>query len=349
MFSYPLYSGIADQYFNLDGSENIDFGFVKVGTINEKILWFQIGANDLLEISKINIKSGSSSVFNLTLPESLPVTIGTGDKIKVILDCSPKFGGNFNDTLIFSGTNPYEFSFQFPLSCSSIALTNVWAIDTAGMIGDSGFRLPIKLISKNIDQDVEGLSCLIDLEFEADVFYFDHVSRGIVKTDNVTNGIRRLTISVDDVTLKPTEDVITYLEGYLLFSDKDFTKVKINNINWDNDWISSVLSDGGINLIKTCRMNLGLSRIIGASNVIIEPNPVEENVNIVLDTDLPENIITIATIEGKIIDKFIITGSKDDYRRVTFPLDITKYCNGMYFLTMTNVHQNVTLPMQVIK
>ncbi len=312
---------------------DIDFGKIIVNYSKSIVLKLYNRGEDSIYVAGIS-RILHSPHFDLEYSVSLPVWLAGNDTISITITFHPKFEGLFVDSVAIIVGEPCQVNRFFQISgYTGEYYTEVWLPDTSAEIGDKDYVIP--LYAKMLTNDTLQLSYTAEIEFDASIF-FPLPEQSAIISDRVENGLRKLTMQAENLTITEDDNVIGEIKGTVLLSN-GVNPLIIKSFAWNYSQINIDTSNGSLRAKGVCKPDLAQISLFRKININIYPNPANDFINIESEEEFEINFVKIYDYLGRLI------GNESKFEQInphTYRMSISKLVMGNYYMIINTKQGN---------
>lgn len=328
----------------INGLDDLDFDEIPIFMAgNQNCLFWNYG-NDTLIVESIKIKT-DPELFKLYIKDTV-IIVAPSSSVQGIISFRPDKPGIFEDSIMVIIASPCRDTIYANLIGKGVGSSILGLPDTTGIIGQKGFKIPLRAQINVLNSDIINLSYSAEIRLLADVFLPEIVTNGIIKNDTIIGKYRIITIQDDNIVISTNSSVLTEIIGTVLLGENDKTPIIIENFKWDNPLINAKVTNGSLQAIGACFRDASIIMMTQRMTVSVFPNPADNAVNINIRNAVNDTYhIKIYSANGIKINDYILD-IKDDFE---FRADLTDCNSGIYYIQITNGIFNSILPLSIIK
>ena len=312
-----IYTELYNIDFNIAG-DNINFDFVLIDSY---------GSAELI-ITNNN-------------PAALSYTFGLGGKAfelsgftgeipayqseKLLIKFSPDDIIDYNDILKIYINEPCNDNADIYLSGKGKAVLRIDIPETIAEINDY-ISIPVNA------QIITGRDINPEVTFSADV----QLDAGILLTDihgNIQNNKRVIHFPQTLANISQNKTQIAEIKGTVLLGDRDYSAIELIDFTHDNDHLELDTNGGSLAVSGICAENLSRLSAFIPTRLLISPNPANESVNVLIESEEIGNIeLKIYNLQGAEVYKESWNNSGKTVKQ--FNINTDDFSNGAYSLVL---------------
>ena len=321
-----------------------DFGSVKAGTLSE--FSFTIENKESSDITVTGILVKNEPVHFELLHNELPLVVKSNEKAEIKVNFIPKYDINIADSVVVIFSNPCDITEYVKLSGTGYGdiLVDLWLPDTTADIGSTNYLLPINVQLRDKSNYSFKTNITARIKFLRTIYNVESLSYGQF-TDEKLNDSVTFNIELIDVLISDELNNISDFVGQILFTTEGFTKVVIENLEFNNPFLIPVARDGSIKINEICNHSLNGITIRGGTFLSQKYDRIHGNFAIAYCGSAGNYKLSIYTIAGEMLySTNWNTASKTEKH---FDLSGIISNSGMYFIVLNSADgidlQKVTL------
>lgn len=238
---------------------------------------------------------------------------------------------------------------QVTVSVSTAAIS-IALPDTIGDPHDRDYRIPVRLVARNIPGECSPSLVGVTITFDENLFFPTSVTRGQITSNTVVNGMRVVRIEFGGANV--LDSIITQLVGSVLLGDTVATSLTIDSVQWAGALVTTTLTNGRLRLSPICEE--GGPRLLAARQLTIlrvAPNPTHDFAIVEVGSSRAGQVHldVYSTSDARM---FTTTWSSDgtgavpDVRRIQLPADLP---SGAYRVVLRGSGEVTTTMLLVTK
>ena len=164
----------------------------------------------------------------------------------------------------------------------------------------------------------------------------------------VESGERVVKLSRKDMYITSDEIEIGNFCNDVFLPDSDRIILKLTKFDWNNQNIVNETKNGSVTIKGLCQQGITRIRLMTATNMILSPNPVNDEIEIKVKSEEVSNIsLKIYTLQG--VETFSTNWENAGKSEKNIKLDLRGYSSGLYYIVLKSGLFVEMTEMKVIK
>ncbi len=316
----------------IDDLSKTKFGNVCLGKTKHQS--FEIANNSNEEIEIQSLLMPTNSQYEISTIPKLPAILPHNASLKVDLTFAPEKTGSFLDTLELSIISPCYYQYQLTAEGNGIVKSYAKIPDTARPIGMK-YCIPVRFYLSCGDTLNERISFKTKVRIDAETFLPDDTLHPFVKKHYVQGNERIFEIegTIDYLTSEPTE--IFSICGTVLLGDYEWSNVTLDDIEYQNGYISTISLGGELEIYGVCEFNISRIQLSNRTALTLIRGRGDNDVTIKVSTgEEGEFELAVYTLTGQKYYSTKFNKTNDNYQEFEIQPDISGFPSGFYFIIL---------------
>ncbi len=218
--------------------------------------------------------------------------------------------------------------------------------DTTASLTEFNIKIPIYFNMQSNSKSRKIKDLTITLHFDNRSFYFKGLTKGTF-TSTTEDTITYLTIELNDIEIRDSLEVLTYVIGDLLYSEANYTDFVIDEIKTSDPMMmicrKNMKENGSVSGIGCTPFYFGLQKNKGNNLTILE-NPVSDELNAEIETYEQGKVeCLVYDITGRLIqsDNWIASPGNGMLQKYNFDFNLKGIANGIYLVVIKTPQEEI--------
>ncbi len=331
------------------GFEPINFRFVQVGKSKSKTIYINNSGSNSFRVQSVAFQLGGVGVFSFSTNPTPPIIISPNESIFINLGFTPSNVNRFNDTLLITFDEPFEFVYALPVEGTSFSINKIFIQDTSALIGATDFQLPIFIKGdSNIEEPVIA-NLVFSLTFNTSLFSLLGLEQGTIIGKQQNGLFTTYDLEFDNIQIDSTTKVLTKIKGLVLLGSPDTTTFEIKNAHSDTAGILFDLHNGLFQAIGVCISKTSLVELQeGITDLYVYPIPANDALTIeFINHNLKPNEtaeIVFCNLLGQLLERTTL-----ELHSNVQTISLNKLTSGVYRLYLFYKNRTFSILFSIVK
>lgn len=296
-----------------------------------------VGVEKRLRLSLINEKNSPIIIKNVFLTNEnddveisyrdTPYELLPNENFPVQVVINPQRLGYYQNRIGAAVKTNCDDTLYVPVSAKSVVDMRVSLPDTAAVVGDPNFCLPLSARLMTELDIFSQSSLLAEARFDCQSIMPDDI--GVIRDNKRVVSLKKNSVAIGNQDVE-----ITRICGYIMLGNEQEYLIEISAFDWEDEFVNIKLDDGVLSLYGVCAHDLTKIRYFQPSEMILAPNPASDKIDVAVSSgEIGQFMISVISAQGKIVEKISWSNSSELFEKYkTF--DLRNCAPGIYFIRL---------------
>lgn len=331
---------------NIDDLSQTKFGNLCLGESKQQKFRIINNGNEAINISSLRLKNND---FTLTTEPELPVSLQKNEALTVYLEFSPKYLGNYSDSLLLSIVSPCFYQYELSVEGNGIARVFAYIPDSARPIGLK-YCIPVMMKLTCGDTLRQKVDFKTIVSLDASMFLPDTEQNPYVKNTYISGKDRIFEIEgkLDSLTSAPKE--VFSICGTVLLGDYIWVNVNLDDIDIESSYLSALSQSGEYEIYGVCAFEISSIKRSEPTKMNVFRSNTNGEISIIITTGAIGHFkLNIYNLTGISIFSTEFLKNENGVKQYNIIPDISLIPNGYYLVVITGENAISSVPLIIYK